>query len=535
MGRQGDADSMRTRARHLCVPLLIILLLSAACVTGPGQQTPAPATPAGQATPAATTPLPGGSPAVTPSPGVPDLTNQGSPLAARFTGSGSQTPLQEPGQSIGLKLVADGLVAPMMLTGSPDIRGRLFIVDQVGLIRIVTRDGVLLEKPFLDLRDRVAALSPSYDERGLLGLAFHPRFENNGRFYVFYSAPLRAGAPAGWSCTNRISEFRVSATDPDVADPASERVILEVDKPAQNHNGGQIRFGPDGYLYIPLGDGGGAGDTGTGHTPGTGNAQNLATLLGKILRIDVDSTSAGKEYAIPRDNPFAFKEPALPEIYASGLRNPAYASFDYYVTKHYLVASAGQSLFESVFVVLPGGNYGWNLREGTHCFDPANPARPPPEGCPVTGSRGEPLIGPIVETGHDLGNTIVGGHLYRGTLNLPLTGRYIFGTWSDGFGGTGNGALYLATPPEGWDISRYPHAVSDLTPSGNRMWTVSRFTIANQKNGRVNAFVRGFGEDNQHEVYVMVSQRPGPDPGSATGMVLKMVPVASLPVGRMEY
>ncbi|MDD1667201.1 MAG: PQQ-dependent sugar dehydrogenase, partial [Methanomicrobiales archaeon] len=339
----------------------------------------------------------------------------------------------------------------------------------------------------------------------------------------------------GWSCTNRVSEFRVSTTDPDAADPASERVILELDKPAQNHNGGQIRFGPDGYLYIPLGDGGGAGDTGTGHTPGTGNAQDLTTLHGKILRINVDTTSVGKEYAIPRDNPFAFSEPALPEIYASGLRNPASASFDFYVTKQYLVASAGQNLFESVYIVLPGGNYGWNIREGTHCFDPANPSRPPSGGCPVTGSRGEPLIGPIVEAGHDLGNTIVGGHLYRGTLNLPLTGRYIFGTWSDGFGGTGNGALYLATPPEGWDISRYPRTVPELTPSDNRMWTVSQFSIANQKNGRVNAFVRGFGEDNQHEIYVLVSQRAGPDPAFATGMVLKMAPVSTLAVGKMGY
>jgi glucose/arabinose dehydrogenase len=534
MGERGDAGTMHIKAKHLGVPLLILVLL-AACVTGPGGETPAPAQTTGQAAPAVTAAQPGGSAAGTPSPGIPDLTNQDSPLAATFTGSGSETPLQEPGPGIGLTLLAEGLVAPMMLTGSPDIRGRLFIVDQVGLIRIVTRDGVLLEKPFLDLRDRMVALSPSYDERGLLGLAFHPRFESNGRFFVFYSAPLRPNATAGWSCTNRVSEFRVSAADPDVADPASERVILEVDNPARNHHGGQIRFGPDGFLYIPLGDGGGAGDTGPGHTPGTGNAQDLTKLHGKILRIDVDTTSAGKEYGIPRDNPFAFSQPALPEIYAYGLRNPAYASFDFYVTKQYLVASAGQNLFESVYVVLPGGNYGWNIREGTHCFDPANPSRPPRDGCPVTGARGEPLIGPIVETGHDLGNTIVGGHLYRGTLNLPLTGRYIFGTWSDGFGGTGNGALYLATPPEGWDISRYPHSVSELTPSGNRMWAVSRFTIANQKNGRVNAFVRGFGEDNQHEIYVMVSRTAGPDPGSSTGMVLKMVPVPTLPVGKTGY
>jgi glucose/arabinose dehydrogenase len=523
---------MAKRTMHLMVPLLaVLLLIVAACTTGPGQETPAPTQPAG---PAVTTPLPV-SVTVTPASQGKDLTNQNSPLAATFTGSTSTTSLKTPAPRIGLKLVAKGLTSPMMLTGVPDISGRLFIVDQVGVIRIVTRDGVLLEKPFLDIRDRMAELTPAYDERGLMSMAFHPSFKSNGRFFVFYSAPLRSGAPAGWSCTNRLSEFRVSATNPDVADPATERILLEVDKPSQNHNGGQIRFGPDRYLYIPLGDGGGADDTGLGHRPGTGNAQDLSSLLGKILRIDVDSISAGKEYGIPRDNPFNYVPGALPEIYAYGFRNPAYASFDFYNSHRYIVASAGQKLFESVYIVLPGGNYGWNIREGTHCFDPADNSRPKPGSCPVTGSGGEPLIGPIFEGGHDLGNTIVGGHLYRGIDNPELTGQYIFGTWSDGFGGTGNGLLYVATPPEGWDIGRYPDSVSELTPYDNRLWTGSRFFIANTRDGRVNAFVRGFGEDNQHEIYVMISEKAGPDPDSTTGMVLKMVPVSTLPVGKTGY
>ncbi|HVN65151.1 MAG TPA: PQQ-dependent sugar dehydrogenase [Methanomicrobiales archaeon] len=530
---------MAPKTMHMGVQLLLLLgllLLLAACTAGPGagQKTPVLTQPAGQGTLPAATTTPGATPA-TQSPRTLDLTNQDSPLAATFTGSSSVTPLGEPGPAIGLKLVAGGLSAPMMLTGAPDISGRLFVVDQVGRVRIITRDGVLVEKPFLDLRDRMVTLDPSYDERGLLSIAFHPGFERNGRFFVFYSAPLREGAPAGWSCTNRLSEFRVSASDPDTADPAGERVLLQVDKPAQNHNGGQIRFGPDGYLYVPLGDGGGADDTGTGHTTGIGNAQNMNTFLGKALRIDVDTTSPGKEYGIPKDNPFVYDRTALPEIYAYGFRNPTYASFDYYVSHHYLVASAGQAMFESAFIVLPGGNYGWNIREGTHCFDPADNSRPKPGGCAVTGYRDEPLIGPIIETGHDLGNTIVGGHLYRGTGNPELTGKYIFGTWSDGFGGTGNGALFVATPPEGWDIGRYPASVEDLTAYDNRLWTVSRLSIANQKNGRVNAFVRGFGEDNLHEVYVMVSGKAGPDPGSTTGMVLKMVPASSLPVGKTGY
>jgi glucose/arabinose dehydrogenase len=523
---------MAQKPLYLAVPLIaVLLLLLAACVSGPGQEAATPTTPA---VPAATTPLPV-SVTGTPAPEGTDLTNQNSPLAASFAGGTSTTPLKTPAPRIGLKLVAEGLNSPMMLTGVPDITGRLFVVDQIGVIRIVTRDGTLLEKPFLDVRDRMAELTPAYDERGLLGMAFHPAFKSNGRFYVFYSAPLRSGAPAGWSCTNRLSEFRVSATNPDVADPATERILLQVDKPSQNHNGGQIRFGPDGYLYVPLGDGGGADDKGLGHTPGIGNAQDLSTLLGKILRIDVNTVSSGKEYGIPRDNPLMYVPGVLPEIYASGFRNPAFASFDFYNSHRYIVASPGQALFESVYIVLPGGNYGWNIREGTHCFDPADNSRPRPGSCPVTGSRGEPLIGPIFEGGHDLGNSIVGGFIYRGTENPELTGQYIFGTWSDSFTGTGNGLLYVATPPEGWDIGRYPDSVSGVTPYDNRLWTGSRFSIANTRDGRVGAFVRGFGEDNQHEIYVMVSGKAGPDPGSGTGMVLKMVPVATLPVGRTGY
>ena len=520
------------------VPAIFLLIalcaVLAACTGGPGQVTSTPTPTAGQGMPAVTTSAPSGIGTATLPPGKPDLTNQDSPLAATFIASASGTPLAEPGPRIGLKLVAAGLSSPMMLTGAPDLSGRLFIVDQVGLVRIVTRDGTLLDKPFLDIRDRMVPLEPAYDERGLISIAFHPNFERNGRFYVFYSAPLRSGAPAGWSCTNRLSEFRVSAADTNIADPASERILLQVDKPAQNHNGGQIRFGPDGYLYLPLGDGGGADDTGPGHTPGTGNAQDLTTILGKVLRINVDSTSFGKEYGIPPDNPFVNDKSIPPEIYAYGFRNPAYASFDFYVSHRYIVASAGQRLFESVFIVLKGGNYGWNIREGTHCFDPAHDSGPKAGPCPITGSRGEPLIGPIFEGGHDLGNTIVGGHVYRGIDNPGLTGKYIFGSWSGSFT-TGDGSLLLATPPEGWDIGRYPDSVSKLTPYDNKMWTASEFTIANTRNGRINAFVRGFGEDNQHEIYVMISDKGGPDPGSTTGRVLKMVPEATLPVGRTGF
>jgi glucose/arabinose dehydrogenase len=514
--------------------LMALCTVLAACTGGPGQVASTPTPTAGQAVPSVTTTAPAGLGTATLPPGKPDLTNQNSPLAAIFTGSGSTTPLQGQGPRIGLRLLAANLTSPMMLTGVPDITGRLFIVDQIGLIRIVTRDGNLLDKPFLDVRDRMVQLSPEYDERGLLSMAFHPGFESNGRFFVFYSAPLRSGAPDGWICTNRLSEFRVSAADPNVADPASERILLEVDKPSGNHNGGEISFGPDGYLYIPLGDGGGADDTGLGHTPGTGNAQDLTSLLGKVLRIDVNTMGVGKEYGIPRDNPFIYDRNALPEIFAYGFRNPAYASFDFYGSHRYIVASAGQKLFESVSIVLPGGNYGWNIREGTHCFDPNHDSSPKTGPCQTSGARGEPLIGPIFEGGHDLGNTIVGGYLYRGKDIPSLTGSYIFGYWSDSFT-TGNGVMFLATPPEGWDIGRYPDTVSELTPRDNRMWSASAFSIANTRNGRINAFVRGFGQDNQLEIYVMINQKGEPDPSSTTGQVLKMVQASSLPVGKMGF
>ena len=522
-------------AKRLILALLLLVALSvalAACMAGQGPGSPSP-------TPSLTPGGPPGAPtspqaATTPSPS--DLTNQFSPLAATFASGSSATPLSGQGPSIGVKRIADGLSAPLMLTGAPDITNRLFVVDQVGTLRIIAPDGTLSGRPFLDLRDRMVSLSPAYDERGLLGLAFHPHFDTNGRFFVFYSAPLRSGAPAGWSCTNRLSEFRVSATDPNVADPASEHILLEVDKPAMNHNGGQIRFGPDGYLYVPLGDGGGADDTGTGHTPGIGNAQDMTKLLGKVLRIDVDHTTTGKEYGIPADNPYVYQKDIAPEIYASGFRNPAYASFDFYVSRQYIVASAGQALFESAYIVLPGGNYGWNIREGTHCFDPAHDSAPAAGPCATTGSGREPLIGPVVELGHDLGNTIVGGSIYRGIDNPRLTALYVFGTWTErGFTGTGDGSLLVATPPEGWDIGRYPHSVSQLTPYDNRMWSVSEIAVSNTKNGRLNAYIRGFGEDNRHEIYILASGVPGPDPGSSTGMVLKIVPTASLPVGATGY
>jgi glucose/arabinose dehydrogenase len=456
---------------------------------------------------------------------VPDLTNRNSPLAAQYRNGASITPLGTPRVRVGLEKIADGLSSPVMIAVRPDGSGRLFVVDQTGIVRITGPDKNVSGTPFFDVRDRMVTLSPFYDERGLLSLAFHPDFKNNGRLFVFYSAPPGPGTPAGWSCTNRLSEFRVMTGNPDKVDMNSEKVLLTVDKPYQNHNGGPLLFGPgDGYLYLALGDGGRADDTGTGHTPLTGNAQDMQKLLGKIIRIDVDAPPApGKNYAIPRTNPFITMAGYSPEIYASGFRNPAYASFDAGKNHSLITAVAGQALFESVFIVDKGGNYGWNIREGTHCFNPVDNAHPPSEPCPVTGARGEPLIGPVIETGHDVGNVIVGGYIYRGSALPSLAGNYVFGEWSTGFL-RGDGTLLASAPPAGYGIDLYPRDMGTVTPQTNRMWTTQEIQVTGFQNGRVHAFVTGFGQDAENELYVLTSEKSGPDPTTATGAVWKIVP-----------
>ena len=455
-----------------------------------------------------------------------DLTNQNSPQAAVFSNGQSITPLSSLQPAVGLQRVATGFSSPMMIALPGDGSGRMFIADQTGTVRILRPDTTVAADPFLDLRDRMVPLTPGYDERGLLSIAFHPDYQKNGRLFVYYSAPLRPGGPSGWSCTNRLSEFRVMPGDSNRVDMSSEKVLLTVDKPSSNHNGGPLLFGPDdGYLYLALGDGGGADDTGTGHAPGTGNGQDRGTLLGKILRIDVDHAGEnGKAYAVPPDNPFIGRPGVLPEIYAYGFRNPAYMSFDTGPGHHLIVAVAGQKLFEPVFIVAKGGNYGWNIREGTHCFNPANDAAPLPGSCAATGAAGEPLTGPVIEIGHDLGTVIVGGSVYRGSALPALSGKYIFGDWSSSFLPPGNGLILASAPPAGFNISAYPADAANVTPDDNRMWTTQKFRIATSLSGNVDAFVRGFGEDGNHELYLLTSGSAGPDPAGTSGTVWKLVP-----------
>ena len=409
--------------------------------------------------------------------------------------------------AIGLKEVVTGLVSPLQLVQAPGKHGRRYIVDQVGKIWVLNPGGKLMRKPFLDISAKITPLTPDFDERGLLGLAFHPDFAKNGRFFVHYTAPPRPTAPAGYNNTITIAEYR--ARNRNRADAASERILLQVDHPQFNHDGGTVAFGPDGYLYISIGDGGGGGDDDLGHVEdwyaenAGGNGQDITSnLLGNILRIDVDH---GSPYAIPADNPFVGK-PGLDEIWAYGLRNPYRFSFDMRGDHKLLTQDAGQELWEEVSVVVRGGNYGWNVKEGTHCFDTDNPDVSLPTCPSVDPTTGEPLRDPVIEFANagqpgGLSFTVVGGHVYRGRRVPQLSGRYIYG------GATGpsldvtEGRLFASKPKK----------------SG--LWTIRELLI--DGTDRLDYFVKGFGQDRRGEVYVMASKILGP--AGTTGTVFKIV------------
>jgi glucose/arabinose dehydrogenase len=291
---------------------------------------------------------------------------------------------------------------PVGIYNAGDGTNRLFVVEQTGVIRVFENlENVTTANVFLDISDRVL----SGGELGLLGLAFHPNFKENGCFYVDYTvdAPRRSV----------ISRFSVSQKSSDQADANSEAILLQVEQPFPNHNGGQIAFGLDGYLYIALGDGGGAGDP-------LGNGQNRSTLLGSILRIDVNSASGGLNYSIPSDNPFVGNsEGYREEIYAYGLRNPWRFSFDF-VTGWLWAADVGQNRIEEVDIIEKGKNYGWNIMEGSLCYSP-------PFGCNQTG-----LELPVWGYNHTLGYSVTGGFVYRGSTFSELVGAYIYGDYGSG-------------------------------------------------------------------------------------------------------
>lgn len=412
--------------------------------------------------------------------------------------------------AVGAELVVEGFTSPLALVPAPDDSGRLFVVDQIGLIHIIDGEGNLRDEPFLDIQDRLVALREDYDERGLLGLAFHPNYSENGRFFVYYSAPLRPEAPDSFNNTSHLSEFRVS-DDENKADADSETLLMQIDQPQSNHAGGTVLFGPDGYLYLSLGDGGGANDSDLGHVEdwyeanAGGNGQDVTdNLLGSILRIDVDN---GDPYAIPADNPLADGEEGLPEIYAYGFRNPYRISFDAEGGRLF-AADAGQELWEEVSIVEAGGNYGWNIKEGTHCFNAADPSQPP-ETCPRKDPAGNPLIDPVIEfqsasaPGGEYGIVAVGGHVYRGGALPELTGHYVFGAWS-----------MSHEEPDGTLLA--------ATPQGAGLWAVQEIEVAGYPDERLHQFILGFGQDNGGELYVLADDTPGPT--GNTGKVFRLVP-----------
>lgn len=422
-------------------------------------------------------------------------TTEGDDTGAAQTTGGPQAELPD----VRLEAVAEGLVSPVFLT-SPAGDPRRFIVERTGRIYILNENDELVEQPFLDLRDRMVDLNEEYDERGFLGLAFHPEYADNGRFYVYYSAPLREAAPDNWDHTSYVSEFTVSEDDPSVADPNSERVLLQVDQPQMNHNGGAIAFSPeDGYLYIALGDGGAADDVALGHPP-IGHGQDITTLLGDILRIDVDRGWPG--YAVPQDNPFVGREGA-DEIYAWGWRNPWRMSFDRGGNHDLFVTTNGQNLWEAVYLVDSPANYGWNILEGTHCFSTQEP-NVSPETCSRVGPQGEELELPIIEYPHlanqgespIAGSSVTGGYVYRGSAIPGLQGRYVFGDWSSAFDAP-RGQLFVADPS-----------------AAGELWSIQRLAD-------LELFVLGFGEDADGEVYVLTNENAGPS--GTTGKVHKLV------------
>lgn len=312
-------------------------------------------------------------------------------------------------QQISTTLFANGFSNPVDMQNVGD--ERLFIVEKKGVIKILNLDGTTNPTPFLDIQDIVITPGGNFDERGLLGLAFHPDYDNNGYFYVYYIDN---------SGDTQLSRYSVSGSDPNIADPGSEFQILDTEQPYSNHNGGCLQFGPDGYLYIGLGDGGSAGDPGN-------RSQNLETLLGKMLRIDIDNTDGGNNYAIPADNPFVGNPNALDEIWAYGLRNPWRFSFDS-DTDELWIGDVGQGNIEEIdraAAGVSGQNYGWRCYEGSQEYNTS--------GCP---NQSE-MTFPVAEYTHAGGNcSITGGYVYRGDVFADILGLYFYADYCSGEIGT---------------------------------------------------------------------------------------------------
>lgn len=438
------------------------------------------------------------------------------PLADPIPGPIPASPVQ-----VGLETVMTGLVSPVAGAVAPGDRTHLYVADQAGQVwrvPIANRedgdddDNAANRQPelFLDVSNLLVPLGlgpGKYDERGLLGIAFHPQFKFNGLFYTFTSQPVKGAAdfstmPAGAApnCQSVVTEWRVQRPGRrnSPVDPASARELLRIDKPQFNHNGGALAFGPDQMLYVALGDGGGADDEGVGHAP-EGNAQSLApgNVLGKILRIDpLGRNAANGRYGIPSDNPFVGK-PGADEIFAYGFRNPFRMSFD--GGGRLIAGDVGQNMIEEVDVVTAGANYGWHVKEGTFLFDGAGLNAP---GFVYTDSPGLPagLTDPIAQYDHTdaagqpaARTAVIGGFVYRGHQLRQLRGQYVFGDYSGG----GGGHLFVL----------------------GRNNQVQNLVAANRD--PLGLAVLGFARDDRDELYLLASST-GTLLGK-TGVVMKLV------------
>jgi glucose/arabinose dehydrogenase len=426
-------------------------------------------------------------------------------------------------------IVEKQIQSPTAITHAGDGSGRLFVCDQRGRIHVI-RNGMLLPTPFLDIAGKLVPERTSFDERGLLGIAFHPQYGQSGqpgqgRFYLFYSAvspnaPGTATNPV--DCRSVIAEYRISPTNPETADPASERILLSFDKPQFNHNGGQLAFGPDGFLYIGSGDGGSGNDNAAGHTGGSaarptnalGNAQDLASWMGKIHRIDPLGTNGpGGQYGIPADNPFAGAAGVREEVWSYGLRNPWRFTFDR-LNGRLFCADVGQGSVEEVDIITKGANYGWRNREGT--FVPSFSIDAPA----LVGT----VVDPIAQYAHPnvvIGNpvlpqhgvSITGGVLYRGNAIPGLQGKYVFGDYSeDGIN------------PKG--------VLLGLEESGP-VWTMAKLPVAS--GNPIGYFLQTFGEDESGEIYIGAKLNRPPSAqvgGFPAGAILKL---SAAPVVTREF
>lgn len=431
--------------------------------------------------------------------------------------------------AVQLNPIATGMSAPLYGFSPPGDTSRLFVLEQNGLVRII-QNGVLQPGAALNMQSIVSPpmnVANANEERGLLGLAFHPGFNDPNSvgyrtLYTYNSEALASPTyPAPNNATqnyqNAINEWKVSAADPNVIDPTSRRTVISFGKNASNHNGGTIAYGPDGYMYLALGDGGNANDVGASHIEPTGNGQNLTTPLGKMLRIDptdptlpgntsTDPVSANGRYRIPQSNPSALNG-TVPEIFAMGFRNPYRYSFDR-ANGQLIMADVGQNTIEEIDRVTSGGNYGWPVKEGDFLF---NRTTGPGGNVGTVGARSpgspmgltDPISGPggTLEYDHGDGISITGGFVYRGTAIPELVGKYIFGD------------LALRAQPTRVDGRLF---YADLDDGTIREFLLPQFANGVLPNGLT---VHGFGQDANGELYAMVTNTP---PNGTGGIVYRL-------------